>query len=540
MFEFARRLTDQSRHTVDVCIVGGGAAGISMALQFIGKETSVLLAEAGGENYDNDIQSLYRSQAIGLHIDTETARLRQFGGSTHHWGGRSRPLTAHEFGRRDWIPMSGWPIPREALMKHIPRAMEICEIRLDGLDHWSDPIDKPDIWPLESSFRPGLWRFSPPTAFGSRYWSDFEAASNVEVLLEAALVDMRLEGDRVSTLHFRSPDGKHVTVEARLVVLACGGIENARLLLASNSQRPAGIGNEHDLVGRYFAGHPVYESLQVQLAYNARLPFFLDDWTTPEGDELEGMLSLRDEQQERLQTTSIDGAFYPGGQFGPPGIRAMRRIYQAARRGKLPQDLSGDIAAIAGDIGGIADEVMERAGWRTARGASYTLSVLVEQVPNPDSRVTLLPEKDALGLPVAQIDWRLSEMDRHSVRTFSRLLANEIGRMQLGRAQLEDWIADDSEPFPPHGNSSHHIGTTRMNPDPGLGVVDNDCRVHGIDNLYIAGSSVFPIGGVAHPTLNLIALALRLADHLGERLRNLHGSARRKNEDGKYELTTVP
>ena len=540
MIQVAQSLPQGSRKSVDICIVGGGAAGISMALRLSGRNHSVLLVEAGGDGFDDRSQQLYRANSVGLHLDAETARLREFGGSTNHWGGRSRPLSAAEFARRDWVPSSGWPISHDAFMVFIPDALKICEIGVDGTQRWNDGVPEGGLWPQDGPFAPALWRFSPPTMFGDRYRDELATAGNVEVLLEAALVDMELDGGRISRLDLKTLDGRSFEVEARLVVLACGGIENARLLLAANRQERDGIGNRHGLVGRYFSGHPVYEPMQVRLGDSKRLPAFLNNWTNAKGEEFEGMLSLRPDRQKAFGTTAIDGAFYPGGQFGPPGIRALRRIYRAAKRGKMPQDLGGDIAAIAGDLGGIADELLERAGWRPQDGAAYSLSVIVEQVPDPDSRVTLLGERDALGLPVARIDWRLSELERHTVRTFARRLALEIGRLGLGRAQLEDWVADDSEPFPTHGNSSHHIGTTRMDPDPGFGVVDTDCRVHDVDNLYIAGSSVFPIGGAAHPTLNLVALALRLADHMAGRLDAMLAGGQRRSDDARPYPTSVP
>jgi choline dehydrogenase-like flavoprotein len=136
-----------------------------------------------------------------------------------------------------------------------------------------------------------------------------------------------------------------------------------------------------------------------------------------------------------------------------------------------------------------------------------------EQAPNPRSRVNLHHSKrDQLGLPATQLDWQLSDFDKFSIRRTAELIGIELGRAGLGRVRTD--IDEDLSKFPLVETAWHHMGTTRMSENDRTGVVDSACRVHGLSNLYVAGSSVFPTGGRANPTLTIVALAIRLADHL--------------------------
>jgi choline dehydrogenase-like flavoprotein len=145
----------------------------------------------------------------------------------------------------------------------------------------------------------------------------------------------------------------------------------------------------------------------------------------------------------------------------------------------------------------------------------FDLLTRQEQAPNPDSRVTLGAERDALGMPRVKLDWRLTELDRRSFQAFYEVLGRELGRSGVGRVRMRDWVMEKGPSWPSSlGGGWHHMGTTRMHADPKRGVVDANCRVHGVGNLYVAGASVYPTAGCANPTLTLVALSLRLSDHL--------------------------
>jgi choline dehydrogenase-like flavoprotein len=143
---------------------------------------------------------------------------------------------------------------------------------------------------------------------------------------------------------------------------------------------------------------------------------------------------------------------------------------------------------------------------------AYALGVGLELAPDPDRRLTLTASRDALGMPRLKLNMTISDDDLSGYRVVlfelaRQLLATKTGMLRVDRHSRADWLS-----VMDWGN--HHMGTTRMHDDVKQGVVDANSQVHGLANLFIAGSSVFPTYGASNPTLNLVALTLRLADHL--------------------------
>jgi choline dehydrogenase-like flavoprotein len=206
------------------------------------------------------------------------------------------------------------------------------------------------------------------------------------------------------------------------------------------------------------------------------------------------------------------------------GVIAAQDIWRSLLTGRWADDVARDVARIAADAGSFVRTLKYRlsSGHHIALGGTANLPsrsaiivLNVEQVPDPQSRITLSVDRDALGLQKVRADWRLGEAVRQTSATFTRLLAAEFARLGIGRCQLRPWLQDTSIPVSTYmPDYMHYIGTTRMAEDPREGVVDANCAVHGMHNLYAAGSSVFSTAGHAHPTFSIVALALRLADHL--------------------------
>lgn len=506
----ARTLPNGSVLEADLCIVGAGAAGITMALEWIGSRHKVLLLEGGGLEYEPAIQDLYRGENVGLpYYPLQAARLHYFGGTTGHWAGFCSTLDAIDFEKREWVPHSGWPIRRPELDRFYARAHPLLELGPYEYSASDWQRRDPTLIPLPLDSRvmwTKMWQFSPPTRFGARYRAAVIAASNVHLYTHANVCELEaheslggIEGLRVRTL-----DGKELRARARCYVLACCSIQNARLLLASNRRAPAGLGNAHDLVGRFFMEHIEIPSGNLALApspaVNTKM-YALEFGRTRARGEL--ALSAAAQREHRILNGTV--SLEPGApdevakstfQWGTPERLAARREWEA--RGKAGPPPAGFSESPAG-------------------GSPLFFHVMTrqEQAPNPESRVLLSTERDALGMPRAKLDWRLTALDRRSFGVFYEVMGRELGRSGAGRVQQLDWVTREDDTWPTTLSGGwHHMGTTRMHDDPRSGVVDANCRVHGLANLYVAGASVYPTGGAANPTLTLVALSLRLSDHL--------------------------
>ena len=504
----------------DLCIVGAGAAGISLAREFVGHPFDVCLVESGGFELEAEVQALYQGESVGIPVPLQASRLRYFGGTTGHWGGWCMALTDADFRARPWVPHSGWPIDSADLADYYARAQVTCELGQVVLDDdvWKGlGVDASGWQPRKLVDR--FWQRSAPTRFGAAYREELERAPNVRVLLHANLTELATASDagRVTGAVIQSFAGRRAVVRARRYVLACGAIENARNLLLSDRVARAGLGNQHDRVGRFFLAHPACPGGHIVtnrpdalrgrtrwLAYpsrpagkpttNVRPGIFLAEVL----QESEGVLNCV------IGFSEIEA---------PKGVRAARRALAALREGRLPENLSGTIRQIAGDF----DEVLPALyrDWSEGEKAKFKVSFTCEQEPDPASRITLSGERDALGLRRVRVDWRVNDRFHRTATIALRTLGAELGRLELGRLHVAEWFQPElGVDTPVLVGWDHQMGTTRMSANPKEGVVDVNCRVHGVANLYVAGGSVFPTSGVTSPTFTLVALALRLADHL--------------------------
>ena len=523
MFSDARGVEDGAIIQGDICIVGAGAAGITTALGLLNGRRRIVLLESGDLDYEGETQALYQGANLGLpYYDLDVCRLRYFGGTTNHWEGRCRPLDPIDFEARPWVPHSGWPITKATLDPFYARAHEICQLgpyRYDPAD-WLQPGESAlPFDPAKITTR--LWQFSPPTRFGEAYRQTLATAPNVQVLLNADVVDIATNeaGSEVAQLQVATLSGRRFSVRAPTFVLACGGLENARLLLAARQRVNVGLGNQHDNVGRYFMEHPHVPAAKVVVDDPKRVQFYDPDipaaWRA--GHKIVGCLNVHREVQAKAELLNCDCNFVVDN-IGTSGYAALRRIWNAAERGAMPDNLWADLGRALADIDDTAAGLLGRFGVREylPDETRFYMWSTAEQCPDPDSRVVLGDERDALGVPRIKLDWRLNELDKRSLRTVQLKIAEEFGRTGSGRLKINQWLDDDPGVWDMMGGA-HHMGTTRMSATPEHGVVDQDCRVHGIANLHIAGSSVFPTGGSANPTLTIVALALRLADHLEDR-----------------------
>jgi choline dehydrogenase-like flavoprotein len=500
----------------DLCIIGAGAAGITLAREFRDSPLHVVLLESGGMHFDMKTQELYEGRSVGDPFsDTMADRLRYFGGTTNHWGGWCLPLDAIDFeARGEGFPYHGWPFTRAHLDPWYARAQEVCQLGPYEYrpSHWGvspDKVPQPFGGP---DFGVKILQESP-VRFGPIYASELQRAPRVSVYLHANAfhLDTGETAAEVKTLAVKTLSGDQFTVRARFYVLATGGIENARLLLASGPEDGKGLGNARDLVGRFFMTH-LADSAGTIVPANPHTDFAFatNDPYIPGKYRVDRFLGLSPPAMQRRRLTNmLLGWSYT---FAPVrgAVDALKRVMHG--EGPGGSRLS-DLSEVIANFGGVTDFVARKVLF----GEGIPIDGLrawysFEQRPNRDSRVSLGAQRDHLGMREVVVDWRVLPEDRRSAVDTLRLLGAEIGRTGFGRLRPA-W--SDANQWPPDlAGNEHHMGTTRMHNDPKLGVVDANCRVHDVANLFVAGSSVFPTGGAANPTLTIVALSLRLADHL--------------------------
>ncbi|HEX2115062.1 MAG TPA: GMC family oxidoreductase [Alphaproteobacteria bacterium] len=502
----------------DLCIVGSGAAGLTVAREFCGRRERVLLLESGGFDLDPETQALYECEVMNPRTPPLTeVRLRFFGGTTNHWTGTSRPLDELDFHPRAHVASSGWPFALDHLTPYYRRAAALLQIEPSFTGNSPDsnrPLAFDSPW-LESDH---YFRINP-LRFAQAYRDDIASADNIRVVLDANVLHLSANpiASRVETATVATLSGRRFSVKSSVFVLATGGVENARILLNSDDVEASGLGNRYDNVGRYYQDHPnVTDSGQIAFtAYSSSILYYLhrvDErevghhgffWPTPMAQEKWGMLNCGIWLMpiEEVRTT--------------PGLASLRHIGRKLGDGRIPDDFARHLLRAAGDIDGIFATV-----YRKLAGVGpqlYTTWFWSECAPDRDSRVTLTSERDALGQRRARVDWRIPDQYVHTYRCMYDLLAHELGRVGLARVQINN-VGPGEDPREHVASSAHHMGTTRMHVDPKHGVVDANCRVHGIENLFVAGSSVFPTYGQTAATYTIVALALRLADHLKQGL----------------------
>lgn len=517
--------------TADLCIIGAGAAGITVAQALADSGLDICLFETGGLEPELQRARLARSDQQGGDYSTALCRLRYFGGSTNHWGGYNVPLDDIDFARRDWVAHSGWPIDRAALEPWYQQAnrllgagaFEYSRAQLQAAD-W--PYPDLDLQLLDDIY----WRLSPqPTEFAGGYRDRFEQAQNIHVFLYATVTELHADADArtVVAATVRDITGNRARVTARRFVIAAGALESSRLLLASNDVTPAGLGNASGNVGRYFMMHP---HIDIGAVFNvpSEVTRLFATYRSKGIEIVPGIgPSVASQREHRILNSSVMLQRLPNPDSGYAAMiklqDELKRLYFGWKIGVDDLEAEVDIKALAWAALTDIDSVI--AGlWQRSQDESFTgetaddaanIYVQSEQAPNPDSRITLTTTTDALGTPQMKIDCRVLPIDKQTLRVMGELIGRELGMRNGGRVQLVDWLLDpdvswDSQIW----GGCHHMGTTRMSASPADGVVNADCRVHSLDNTYIASSSVFTTSGHANPTITIVALALRLAEHL--------------------------
>lgn len=534
----ARSHSNGQTFDTTICIVGGGPAGLTLAMELARHGIDIVVLESGGIEPDAATTGLLRGTSRGLDYEFGIGhRSRFLGGGSNCWGGMCRPLENNQFETRAWVPDSGWPFGSEELQPYYQRAHRILQLGPFDFDAegWVRAINRPFVRRLpldDSEIVDGVCQFSGPTRFGSEYRAEIERSPWIKVHGYANAVEICTEpgGQAVDSMRCRTLGGVEFKVRARQFVLAAGGIDVPRLMLASNRQQAAGIGNAHDLVGRYFMDHPRLTQHRVRFTrpwqgnhfYDALMQFH-NASIAAHGTAVAGVLRLHPRVQEReglLETCIWFRSLLEGEQTATADALLRMKLRLHGRVDDERHSLWRDAATIASHPIVSARFIAARAAHsrrlerlRSQMISQVALQLVCEPAPNPDSRVTLADERDALGLPRACVDWRPGEQVKATADRTSRIVAGELRRIGVAEVDLDEPLT--GRPWPARlCGAWHHMGTARMHDSPRKGVVDRNCRVHGIGNLYVAGAAVFPTSGANFPTFTLTALSLRLADHL--------------------------
>jgi choline dehydrogenase-like flavoprotein len=502
----ARKLSNHSVIEGDICIIGAGAAGISLALEWMNTPYKVILLEGGGFDYDDQVQDLYAGKATGQrYFPLRSARLHYFGGTTNHWAGWCSTFDAIDLKKRDWVPHSGWPITRTDLDPFYPRAQRILDLGPYEYDmpYWQKQ-DK-ELRPLvtdEQIVWSKMWQFSPPTRMGPKYKNTIVGAKNIHLYTYANVVNITANEpvNAITEVTVTNHAGRQHTVRANQFILCCCSIQNARLLLAANQQAPKGLGNDNDLVGRFFMEHLEIRTGELWLDKPSALKLY----AYGSGTKARAELAITEKAQAAHKILN--------------GTLSLTPLYMAQNTKPIIEIWSDeDPRKNEADLHATFNNALnEKPPANSKLNQGFELFTRIEQAPNPDSRIILDAERDALGMPRAALHWELTPLEKRSIRKIHELLGQQVGRAGIGRVRLLDFLQDEKDSSWPDwtGAGWHHMGTTRMGTDPKQSVVDANCKVHGLANLYCAGASCYTTAAAVNPTLTLVALTLRLSDHL--------------------------
>jgi choline dehydrogenase-like flavoprotein len=530
----------------DVCVVGTGPAGLAIAHELAGQNFRLCFLESGGfEEPDAAAQALSQGKTAPRYPDLEITFNRRLGGTAHRWhirvapgemGARFIPFNEVDFDQRPEIPYSGWPFNRADLDPFYERAQPICKLGpyTYNPSDWVTP-ETPELSFKSDRLQTTICQFTRLKRFIPENLDILRQAENITTYINATVLEIETDdtASTVTTLRVASGVGHEFRVRAKLFILATGGIETPRLLLLSNRVQTNGLGNQHDLVGRFFMDHPCYLG---GLWFPANKDLFnqtaLYDIRRVNGTPIVGRLVLQEDVVRREKMMNVFGFLHPrtAGYRSQP-VQSLRTLMQSLRKGQLPKNTAHHLTTVLGNLGEIVSVAWKRlrqpkvdltpadkGGWSEIPHKDqifecFELFLSAEQVPDPNNRVTLMAERDPLGRPCAQLHWDWKHpIDIHTIKRAQEIFKEEIEKAGLGRLDI---MRDDHDlPYMTASSAHHLMGTTRMHPDPQQGVVDEQCRVHGVANLFIASSAVFPTGGQVNPTLTIVAMAVRLADHI--------------------------
>jgi len=515
----ANEIEKNSTFNVDICIVGAGAAGVSICRELKNLSLSVILLESGDERFNQETQSLYDFTNTGHRLRSQSgyiSRNRYLGGSTNTWMGQCAPLDELDFTERAWVKNSGWPITKTDLEPFYIKACEVLKIpkykNFNSNDWFKYLLDKQNNFFVENVVAPTSFLLGKrPINMRLSYLKELLDSLNIRVISNANVINIatNLKADKVLSVDVKTLRGNVFKVKAKTFVLACGGWENARILLASNRQNPNGLANDHDTLGRYYMEHPKIVSGKV-IPYSkiVRSPILIWKKKIDKDGYLRIYLKLSPEiqEKEKLLNHSIEITY-------PHSLRESLSFSEKFLSNlKISKSKIHELVKFAPHIWRLLENLERLMLNLPVKFDHLLINNHMEQVPNKESHVSLGNEVDKLGMKKLNVNLVISSEEKRAIIRFHEIVNRFFESKNI--AKIESEFPNLEEDWPGITDSSHHMGTTRMNEDQKFGYVDKDCKIHGLDNMYVVGSSVFPTGGHVNPTFTIVALALRLADKL--------------------------
>ena len=509
MFKSLKDLATEAALTYDICIVGTGPAGISVAKKLLDSGLKVVMLESGGIVPESEYQQLTKGINSGpSFLSLDASRLRCFGGASRLWAGVCAPFKSDDFDKKSFIPLSGWPISIDDLKVYYIEAAEMLGISYEKFyikRFFQDTLNGISFkqFDRKNSFLTGnVFQISNSKNkdFSVKYKNEFESSQNVDVLFHSTVTQLNLntEGSEVESVSIADLIGNKATVKAKRFVLACGALENPRILLASNKYYEEGIGNSSGFVGACFMSHPGIR--------NVGEVYRTSDEQCVNKDKYESdyYVTFEMSSKQRLKNKTL---------------RHSLSMYQFKGLESVNTYISGRLFTQFDKLlhkfdflSSVKQTVCKLSG--TYLSSTLELDLALEQPPRLSNKLSLHTTNDDLGVPKIDMYWdNLSELEKRTVVTSAETLARELGVLNIGHVKFKsEFLSGESYKF--NDPVNHHIGTTRMSNDSDTGVVDKNCKVFGISNLYVAGSSVFSTSSMVNPTYTIIAMALRLGKYL--------------------------
>ncbi|HWB33650.1 MAG TPA: GMC family oxidoreductase [Acidobacteriaceae bacterium] len=497
---------------VDVCVVGAGAAGIVLAVELARLGRRVVLLEGGGAEIEEASQEPYRSEVVGHeHRGVHTGRFRAKGGTTTKWGGQILELDGIDFERREWVSGSGWPFAKSELTRHYERALE-----LEGLRD----VEREDgaVWrrlgvaeQRYAELEPYFSRWCPEPNFAVLHRGALEG-ERIAVWLHANAVGVEMDGERVTAVRARTLGGAEARFEAEEFVFCLGAIESSRFFL---QPREGGLPwNASGLLGRHFQDHIDSNAARVRVQDRRWFHERFDNVFLG-GFKYHPKLKLTEARQREMRSLNAGATMYFVSEIDEQ-LAGLKVTAKKILRGKMGEVSGAEIAGLAGNL-----PLLARQAWRYKTShrvynpaeAQVELRVHCEQEPESASSIALGEERDSLGLLRTRLDWRISETEQATIREFALLAREELA--DVAELEINDALMRNDAAYQARcDDSNHHMGGMRMAASAHAGVVDPELRLHGTKNCFVCSGAVFPTSGFSNPTHTVLALAVRLAEHL--------------------------